>query len=189
MNDFIKILNQNEGIFNNELTFDADLSPIQKTIVSEHIPALSNNTDLSYQQQIKLGMKNDLLMKQTSFHYKFGLDIVTETCFEYPYPFITEKTLKNILSKRPFIILGPAGILDILKQKGFKTFSKIVNEEYDNEKNHKQRFEMVCSSIKSFTTQPIEKVRQDVESISDVLEHNFQHMQKIEDIELSQIRL
>ena len=189
MNNFIKILNQDKGIFNNELTFDVNLSPIQKTVVSEHIPPLSNNTQLSYQQQIMLSSKNNSLLKQTSFHYKFGLDIVTETTFEYPYPHITEKTLKTIISKRPFIVLGPAGILDILRQKGFKTFSKIVNEEYDNEKNHEQRFEMVCSSIKSFITQPIEKVRQDVESISDVLEHNFQHMQKIEDIELSQIRL
>ena len=153
---------------------NGDTTPLKNSFKSPHIP----------------GFPNDLSSRfQSDFFQFFGLDIVTETLFNHPYPYITEKTMRPITSKRPFIVLGAAGTLQILREKGFKTFGSIIDESYDDILNYSDRFDAVCSSINQFVSQPIEKIKQDVESIIDVLEHNFQHYLILEDLELSQLRL
>jgi hypothetical protein len=126
---------------------------------------------------------------QSDFFQFFGLDIVTETLFNHPYPYITEKTMRPITSKRPFIVLGGAGILTLLQRKGFKTFNSIIDESYDAISDYSDRFDAVCDSINKFVSQPIEKIKQDVESVIDILEHNFRHYLILEDLELSQLKL
>ena len=53
------------------------------------------------------------------------LNIVTET--QYPgengFPFLTEKTFKPIIGKRPFLVLGPQSTTDWLKNNGFYVFN------------------------------------------------------------------
>ena len=150
---------------------NGDLHPIEQDVISPHIP----------------GVPNDETRYQADFYRYYGLDIVTETLFNYPYPYTSEKTFRPITSKRPFIVVGAPGILACLKSKGFKTFSKIIDESYDEILDHSDRFDSVTESIRKFVTQPIEKIRQDVTSVIDVLEHNFQQYKILEDIEVEQI--
>ncbi len=121
---------------------------------------------------------------QSKFYKSFGIDIVSETVFDYPYPYISEKTLRPISSKRPFIILGSPFTLFTLKQKGFKTFDSIVDESYDQIKNSSDRFYAVCNSFKKFATQPIEKIKEDIKSISHILDYNFIILKELEDKEI-----
>lgn len=159
---------------NDNLCVNEDTNPINNDIISNEIPGNPNDINSRY---------------QASFYENFGLDIVTETVFDYPYPYITEKTLRPISSKRPFIIVGSAESLNLLHSKGFYTFSSIIDESYDSIKNPASRFHCVCNSIKKFITQPIEKIQKDVDSISSILEHNFQNYLILEDIEICQLNL
>ena len=152
---------------------NGDSNPIYHDILNDAIP----------------GSPNDSSRYQADFYKYFGLDIVTETVFDYPYPYITEKTMRPITSKRPFIVVGAPNILSLLKRKGFRTFDTIIDESYDLIVDPSDRFDSVTESIKEFVTQPIEKIRADVESVSDVLEHNFKTYLALEDIELSQLIL
>ena len=153
---------------------NGNTTPITHDILSPHIPGAPGE---------KSGMY------QPDFYKYYGLDIVTETVFNYPYPYITEKTMRPITSKRPFIIVGASGILTLLKSKGFGTFNTIIDESYDSIVDPSDRFDSVTASIKEFVTQPIEKIRADVASISSILEHNFETYLALEDIELSQLIL
>jgi len=160
---------------NDELTLkNGNPTPITDDVLSPHIPGMENKKRSRY---------------QSDFYKYYGLDIVTETVFNYPYPFITEKTMRPITSKRPFIIVGGSGILALLKSKGFQTFSNIIDESYDDVLDYSDRFDSVTASIKEFVTQPIEKIRQDVSSVAHTLEHNFQNYLVLEDIEISQLNL
>lgn len=152
---------------------NGDTNPIRYDVISDAIP----------------GTPNDNTRYQADFYKYFGLDVVTETIYDYPYPYITEKTMRPITSKRPFIVVGAPNILSLLKRKGFRTFDTIIDESYDSIVDPSDRFDSVTASIKSFVTQPIEKIRADVESISSVLEHNFNTYLSLEDIELSQLTL
>lgn len=153
---------------------NGDTTPLTDSVKSSLIPGSSNDPTSRF---------------QSDFFQFFGLDIVTETLFNHPYPYITEKTMRPITSKRPFIVLGAAGILSLLQQKGFKTFNSIIDESYDDILDYSDRFDAVCASIDKFVSQPIEKIKQDVESVIDILEHNFHHYLILEDLELSQLRL
>ena len=55
------------------------------------------------------------------------LNIVTETTFNNPDFFISEKTWKPIIGLRPFFVYGQPKLRQYLKDQGFDTFEDIIN--------------------------------------------------------------
>jgi hypothetical protein len=125
---------------------------------------------------------------QPNFYKRFGVDIVAETVFNYPYPYITEKTIRPIACKRMFIIVGAPGVLTILHKKGFKTFSPFINEDYDNIKNNTKRFHAVTTEIKKVLTMSTDNIKKAMYQYSDCLEHNLLVLQNLTDIEISDFK-
>jgi hypothetical protein len=140
----------------------------------------------NFDDEIIKGLSNIDHRFQAKFYKKIGVDIVTETVFNYPYPFITEKTYRSFASLRPCIILGPYGSLQFLQHIGFKTFSNIINEKYDNIKNPELRFIAVCNSIKDFVDRPIDRIKQDLYNIKDILKFNQTHLLNLTTIQQNQ---
>lgn len=113
------------------------------------------------------------------FYKKIAVDIVVETAMDYPYNFVTEKTYRPIASGRPFIIIGPYRTLTFLKSLGFKSFSSIIDEDYDEIKDPEQRFLAVGESIKKFVDRPLDHVINDVKSIAPLLDHNQKWLENV----------
>jgi hypothetical protein len=63
---------------------------------------------------------------QESFVY-----VVTETCYWERKLHLTEKIFKPIVSRMPFILVGPAHNLEYLRSYGFQTFDYWWDESYD----------------------------------------------------------
>jgi len=148
----------------------------------------TNIPKVNYKCSIIQGKTNSPEFRSNAEFYQYvGVDIVTETVFDYPYTFITEKTYRSIAEKRPFIIVGAYNTLSFLKSHGFRTFNQIIDETYDTVKDPVERWHLVCNSIKQFITQPIEKIRSDVDSVSDVLHHNYNVLANLESVQLAQI--
>jgi hypothetical protein len=57
--------------------------------------------------------------------------LVSETIFDYPYSFRTEKIYKPILMAHPFVVAANCGYLRDLQNAGFQTFDSIIDESYD----------------------------------------------------------
>ena len=121
------------------------------------------------------------------FYKNIALDIVTETVFDYPYPCITEKTIRPLANKRMFIIVGAANILQLLRSKGFETFSDVINETYDTINDPVDRFNSVVNSINTFLDRPINDIKDYYIKNQDRFEHNFQLVSRLEEIELETI--
>jgi hypothetical protein len=66
-----------------------------------------------------------------TFYNQFQIEIIAETVTRGETFFPTEKTARPIIGCRPFLLFGPVGFLDNLKQTGFKTFSDLWDENYD----------------------------------------------------------
>jgi len=67
-----------------------------------------------------------------SAYSQIVVELVLETT-DWPDSFhITEKTLRPIYYKRPFILVGARGFMDKLRQLGFKTFENIIPNYYEN---------------------------------------------------------
>lgn len=57
--------------------------------------------------------------------------LVTETIFDYPHSFRTEKIYKPILMAHPFVVAANRGYLRDLRNAGFQTFGHLIDEHYD----------------------------------------------------------
>jgi hypothetical protein len=158
-----------------------------KFIFDSSIDATPVYNDISH-PLIKTGPNDPQEFHSASFYSKIALDIVTETVFDYPYPTITEKTLKPIACKRMFIVLGPAGILDLLKSKNFQTFDDILDESYDSIDDAMARFKSVVNSINNFLSLPLKEIKQYYQLNQQKFEHNFQTLKNLQRLEIEQIK-
>lgn len=99
--------------------------------------------------------------------------LVTETHFKNNTLFLSEKTFKPVLLRMPFISLGNPGTLEVLKELGFKTFNKWIDESYDTDLPLDVRCDIVVSEINrlsKMTNQARLSIRNEM---SDILEHNY----------------
>lgn len=78
------------------------------------------------------------------------LSFVTETAFHHLGAFITEKTFKPIAAGHPFIIMGQYRILEILRNMGYMTNFKGIDQSYDNIADPFKRFAAVHNSLKKW---------------------------------------
>lgn len=100
-------------------------------------------------------LKQDLMFTEfddtARFYNNSLVHIIAETNFFSDIIHLTEKSYKPIFYKQPFIMLSSPGSLRALKEQGFKTFDKLWNESYDDEKDHTKRFFMILDIIKEIS--------------------------------------
>ena len=77
-----------------------------------------------------------------------GLEIVLETIVDDQRWHLTEKTLRPIACGHPFMILGTPGILKYLRRYGFKTFSPLIDESYDDIQDPVERMQAIIDVMK-----------------------------------------
>jgi hypothetical protein len=58
--------------------------------------------------------------------------VVVETSMNNNFIFLTEKSMKPLMYKHPFMILGCNNSLAFLKSAGFQTFENLFDETYDS---------------------------------------------------------
>lgn len=146
-----------------------DAQPITKSVKHPLITSLPNSMSDRW---------------QPGWYQHIACDIVVETVFDYPYAYISEKTLRPISCKRMFIVVGPAGILSHLRSKGFQTFDDFVDEDYDSITDPTQRFLAVIDQIYRFCDRPLDEVMQYLTSNRSRLEHNFENLMSLHNKEL-----
>jgi len=128
---------------------------------------------------------SNILLGQQAF-----LHVVTETVYNYPSTFITEKSIKPIINKRPFVMVAPPKSLANIRSLGFKTFDKFWDESYDNILDLEKRILAIVDIIDWLCQKSLEDIQNICLSMSDVLNYNFQfyveHFQKNEFQKLNQ---
>jgi len=116
-------------------------------------------------------------------YQKVYFDVVTESCFATDSIYCSEKIYKPISQLLPFLVLGPNGILEKVKQQGFKTFSPFIDESYDDEANHEKRFLMVVNEINRICSFPLKDLHKWYYDILDTLEFNQKHLLKYKKVD------
>lgn len=105
------------------------------------------------------------------------INIVAETVFNYPYPYLTEKTFKCFWHGSPFVIAGASNSLSYLKSIGFKTFSKWFDESYDSIQDPEQRLASVLDTLDIISKWSLEECQDVYNKMQSVLTHNLTHYQ------------
>lgn len=88
-------------------------------------------------------------------------------------PYATEKTFRNFLHKKPFIIIGQPYTLKELKKQGYKTFHPFIDESYDEIEDPIKRITTAIKQLKKFCSKEGYEIDLFNKSISNILEHNF----------------
>jgi hypothetical protein len=102
--------------------------------------------------------------------------VVTETVFEYPHSFRTEKIWKPVAMAHPWIAVANRGFYRDMHNLGFQTFGHIIDETFDLIDNNQDRIERVGAVIKDLCQQDL---AQFLTECYTVCKYNQQHLLSI----------
>jgi hypothetical protein len=77
--------------------------------------------------------------------------VVTETIYDYPHTFRTEKIWKPILMAHPFVVAANRGYLRDLRNAGFQTFHSLIDENYDQIDCPRTRAERIIDTVRGIS--------------------------------------
>lgn len=113
------------------------------------------------------------------FYQRSCFSVVTSTnAFEYQElsAGFTEKEIKPILARHPFIILNRPGILKEMQRLGFLTFSPWFDESYDAIENDNDRLISIANEIERLCQISFDEWEKMLDQMSPILEHNYHRL-------------
>jgi hypothetical protein len=113
------------------------------------------------------------------FYQKSCFSLVSSTfAFSYNEKSVgfTEKEIKPILARHPFIIHNLAGVLSHLKDMGFLTFERWFDESYDEETDDNKRLIKITDEVKRLSELSFDQWDIMLEEMTPVLEHNYNRL-------------
>ena len=100
--------------------------------------------------ELDFDQRNDHSVLIPKYHVNSYCNIVLESQFDVDQSggcFITEKTFKPIKHGQMFFVAGGAGSLQALRDLGYRVFDDILDNQYDLEHNHTQRWTTLTKAI------------------------------------------
>jgi len=169
--------NMHDGYYEyQESKFKKLLPTIYKTY--EHIN-LRKFLPLVVHDGINAEKDNPVIDRSISKFYDSYLHIVAETYQDYSdqRAFFSEKIFKPIMFMQPFVVIGETFALQNLKNLGYKTFDKFIDESYDSIVNDEERMYACIKSAKDFFDKSSDELNNILVEMLPILTHNICHLQ------------
>jgi len=153
----------------------------------QEIKILASRDDFDVKCFLKYGYKKHFLDDITNkpyaiYNFNFHEGYSTKSCFEvvtetdiHDSLVITEKTLKPIINKSPFLLCGSYLSLHRLKKFGFETFDSIFDESYDSEPVYYDRMQIIIDNLKSLCSMSVAECHKKLNTVREVCEFNHHH--------------
>ena len=103
------------------------------------------------------------------------IEIVLETLFDDDRLHLTEKSLRPIACRQPFILAATHGSLQYLRDYGFRTFDSIWNETYDTIEDPYQRMQAILRTMREIIAWSDVQRRDNVRLMAQIADHNHKH--------------
>lgn len=102
--------------------------------------------------------------------------VVSETVFEYPYSFRTEKIAKPLMMGHPWICAASVGFYRDLRNLGFQTFNHVIDESFDSIENHQERMERIVTVVQDLCATDLDSFSRECYN---VCKYNQAHLQEV----------
>lgn len=127
--------------------------------------------------------------QHVEFYENTYFSLVTETSFPvlhfhkyWPHNtdigrIISEKTMKPISMKHPFIVVSNSGVLELLHKLGYKTFHPLIDETYDKVKDPAIRLMMIAKEVKKLCDLEGEALANFLTKAKEICDYNYEVLQ------------
>ena len=157
--------------------FDPDNSQWIYQILKDNInllPLRINNTE----ETVNLWNRNDLpFLNKVCFivttETTFYRDVTSKSNASLDSFFLTEKTLKTVCSKRPFLLMTRPHTLPILRKMGYQTFHPFIDETYDTIDDDIKRQQKIIEEVKRLCLLSNQEWKDLQKEILPIVRHNF----------------
>lgn len=139
-----------------------------------------NNTASTYSGFAKYELFNNEWGEIYLTHMPYSetyFSLVTETVFDYPYSFRTEKIWKPVAIGHPFIVASNAGYYRDLHQLGFQTFGHVIDESFDRIDNSQDRLNRIAQVVADLCQQDLASF---LNECYNVCKYNQQHLKEMQ---------
>ena len=156
--DYPELVKRNE--FLNQQEFNIDFSSFEKlnvTFLKWFYAARNVNYDVN---------------ATASYYLECFCAIVTETRYAQPISNFSEKTLKPICYRIPFVLVAPPYTLVALKSLGYKTFDRWWDESYDLEEDHTLRMKKIFKVVDFISSLSAQQIADMYNDMKDTLDYN-----------------
>ena len=136
--------------------------------------------------QFGIGKSTDAFVKYQLFNNEWGdgivkpepyidtyFSLVTETVFDYPYSFRTEKIWKPISIAHPWIAVANRGFYRDMHNLGFRTYSHVIDESFDLIDNNQDRLARIVEIVQDLCQQDLAEFLKECYNVS---KYNQQHL-------------
>ena len=156
------------------------LSAVDERLISKEVAdkAISNINKI--QLPLRIDFKDQHLIPNNSFALSAVAEsqesfvyVVTETCYWERKCHLTEKIFKPIVSRMPFILVGPAHNLEYLRSYGFQTFDYWWDESYDTIEDPVARMQAVGEVLERICTLSEKDLEFTLQEMQGVLDYNY----------------
>jgi UDPglucose 6-dehydrogenase len=142
-----------------------------------HILAKLDNMPYTLNITTERSNPTDIISDDLKYFEDSYFSVVTETVYDYvpnttTSIFFSEKIYKPIVLRHPFVLVGRAHSLKILRKHGYKTFSPFIDESYDDIEDNKQRLHAIVREIKRLSAFTNEQWLEWQKNVQSILEHN-----------------
>lgn len=121
-------------------------------------------------------------------YQQVAMDVVTETVYNYPYPYFSEKTYRPMINRRMFVLLAPQGVLAQLHTLGFETWGDLVDQSYDQIADPEDRLLAVVSAVEQFCALPLSQIQHYMQQNQWKFDHNYHVVRELAQKTLCSVR-
>ncbi len=112
------------------------------------------------------------MYNQCYFNLCVETDIDLKDCF-----FITEKTIKCLISGMPFVSVNHPDFLSELNNYGFRTYGELWDESYDNEIDFNKRLDKIAKLVNDLGTIDWNSIKKE---LLDIANHNLRNLTNLD---------
>ena len=116
------------------------------------------------------------MYNQCYFNLCVETDIDWQDCF-----FLTEKTIKCLITGMPFVAVSTPYFLKELHRLGFRTYGELWDESYDLEEDYEQRCNKISELVNDLGTMEWTTIKQELEVIANHNLRNISNMNMVMD--------
>lgn len=156
---------------------DAINGPV-KTLPAEYeVPRYQNNatTDNYVKFELFNNEWGEIYLESKPYINSY-FSLVSETVFDIPYSFRTEKTWKPIVMGHPWITIANRGFYRDMHNLGFQTYGHLIDESFDSIDNGEERLDRIVAVINDLCQQDLAAFLKECYTVSKYNQHHHREM-------------